>query len=47
MIVADWIIIIAKVLELIANDMSQQQAVSSAASLFNVSVDDIRRHTCF
>ncbi len=41
MSIGDWVIIIAKILELIAGGMSKPQAVASAASMFNVSESEI------
>ena len=43
----DWVIIIAKILELIAGGMSKPQAVASAASMFNVSESEIWNHGGF
>lgn len=47
MSVWDWVIIIAKILELIAGGMSKTQAVVSVASMFNVSTSEIWRHGGF
>ena len=47
MSVWDWIIIIAKILELIAGGMSKPQAVASVASIFNVSEMEIWKHGGF
>lgn len=47
MSVWDWVIIIAKILELIAGGMSKPQAVASVVSMFNVSESEIRKHGGF
>lgn len=47
MSVWDWVIIIAKILELIAGGMSKPQAVASVASMFNVTENEIWRHGGF
>ena len=47
MSVWDWVIIIAKILELIAGGMSKSQAVASVASMFNVSESEIWKHGGF
>ena len=47
MSVWDWVIIIAKILELIAGGMSTPQAIASAASMFNVSESEIWRYGGF
>ena len=47
MSVWDWVIIIAKILELIAGGMSKTQAVVSVASMFNVSASEIWTHGGF
>ncbi len=47
MSVWDWVIIIAKILELIAGGMSKPQAVARAASIFNVSESKIWKHGGF
>ena len=47
MSVWDWVIIIAKILELIAGGMSKPQAVASVASMFNVGKSEIWRHGGF
>lgn len=47
MSVWSWVIIIAKILELIAEGMSKPQAVSIVASMFNVSKSDIWKHGRF
>jgi len=41
MSVWDWVIIIAKILELIAGGMNKPQAVAYVANLFNISESDI------
>ena len=43
----DWLIIIAKILELIAGGMSKPQAVASVANMFNVSESEIWKHGGF
>lgn len=43
----EWVIIIAKILELIAGGMSKSQAVSSVASMFHVSESEIWKHGGF
>lgn len=45
MTVWDWVIIIAKILELIAGGMNKPQAVASATSMFSVS--EIWKHGGF
>lgn len=47
MSVWDWIIDIAKILELIVGGMSKPRAVACAASMFNVSESGIWRHGGF
>lgn len=47
MTVWDWVIIIAKILELIAGGMNKPQAVASAASMFSVSESEIWKHGGF
>ena len=47
MLVWDWVIIIAKILELIAGGMSKPQAVASVVGMFNVSASEIWRHGGF
>lgn len=47
MLLWNWIIIIAKILELIAEGMSKPQAVASAAKMFKISEKEIWRHGGF
>lgn len=49
MIIWDWVKIIAKILELIAEGMSRSEAVGTASMMFgvDVDVDDIWRHGGF
>lgn len=47
MTVWDWVIIIAKILELIAGGMSKSQAVASVSRMFNVSENEIWKHGGF
>lgn len=42
-----WLCIIAKILEAIADGMSETQAVSSVAKLFGVSESEIWKHGGF
>ena len=44
MSVWDWVIIIAKILELIAGGMSKPKDIASASSMFNVSESEIWRY---
>ena len=43
----EWVIIIAKILELIAGGMSKSQAVSSVAGMFHVCESEIWKHGGF
>lgn len=47
MSVLKWVIIIAKILELIAGGMNKSQAVASVASMFDVSESEIWNHGGF
>ena len=47
MTVRDWLIIIAKILELIAGGMEKSRAVASVANMFSVSAKEIWRHGGF
>ena len=47
MSVWDWLIIIAKIIELIAGGMSKTQAVACVADMFDISESEIWRHGGF
>lgn len=43
----DWVMIIAKILELIAGGMKKQDAVKKVAGMFNISESAIWKHGGF
>lgn len=47
MVIWDWLIIIARILELIADGMSKPQTVAKAASMFHISENVIWKHVEF
>ena len=47
MSICDGLVIVAKILELVAEGISKSQAVSKTASMFDIDEDDIWRHEKF